>query len=260
MKVHELRQILEDFVKKPNKSWGEPVDGNGKPINLNKALSKRNQVNLKQSDISRARLRSGTFTEEQKHEFKRSMEKVGKSEQVIFPGDPDILPSSLPKRRCRQCGKKFRTTLSSQYEEIKCFRCHLEDAYPVYNRYATAFWTRGNWQLQALLDTGRGELTFWWWNKERSKGILRHQGLVSYFNLQGDISEFVLSSAIENKGCCYNIAFNLIKDTVKIESTEAASIDPRAHYHTYTVEAEEEILPTVVNMMPQWMIKAHNSK
>ncbi|MFP4022473.1 MAG: hypothetical protein ACLFTS_01330, partial [Candidatus Paceibacterota bacterium] len=76
MKVHELRHTLVDFVKNPNKSWGRPVDGNGKPTNLNEARSERNKVKLKQSDINRARLRSGTYTEEQKQEFKKLMEKV----------------------------------------------------------------------------------------------------------------------------------------------------------------------------------------
>jgi len=260
-----LREVLLNFIGNPNKSWGEPDDGDGKPVDLK--VGKQVRRTPDQSDINAARLKSGTYTQEQNRDYGKQVceteYRSGTAPTPYFPGDPDELPTSIPERTCSQCGKIFRSAKTD--ETIRCFNCSLEALCPVLpGRRIIAYWRRDGWLLEGFGDIGfHNEMTFRWSNRT-SGGNVCHQSLTVYRTGEGGIRKLVLSTVASAAERCYQVTFDLETDSVKFacadDVSRISSDDVRDDNYAKFVEMKEldnVVLDLMVAMIPSWMLYTH---
>lgn len=264
-----LREVLLNFVDNPNKSWGEPDDGNGNPVDLKVGEQIRRTPD--QADINTARLNSGTYTPEQHDNFWRQVcqteNRSGIAPTPRFPGDPDELPASIPERTCSQCGKTFRSVKTK--EEVKCFDCSLEALCPVLTgRHIRAYWRRDGWWLECFGDIGfHNKMTFRWSNRT-SGGNVCHQALTVYRTTEGDIRKLVFSTLASAAECCYRVTFDLEADSIKFARTKdkvctIKSDDVRDNNYANFVEIKKLdniVLDLMVAMIPSWMLYTYHPR
>lgn len=261
-----LQELLLDFVGNPNKSWGEPNDGNGNPVDIQVGEQVRRTPD--QSDINTARLNSGTYTPEQHDNFWQQVcqteNRSGIAPTPCFPGDPDELPASILETTCSQCGKTFRSVKTE--EKVKCFDCSLGELCPVLpGRHIMAFWRRDGWWMEGWGDIGfHNEMNFRWSN-QTSGGNVCHQSLAVHRTAEGNIQKLVLSTVASAAERCYKVTFDLEADSIKFARVDNVcsikSDDVRHDNYAKFIEMNELddiVLDLMVAMLPSWMLYTHH--
>ena len=265
MKLNLLLQTLINFVGKPNESWGEPTDGNGKPADINTGQQAR--VTVEQADRNTARLNSGTYTKEQYDDFDHQLGQVERDGRgtAYFSGDPNGLPANVPERAC-SCGKTFRSAKTD--DEVKCYECNLDQLCPVLpGRHVTAYWRRDEWRLHAFGDIGfHNEMTFQWYNSN-SHGNVCHQGLVVHRNTNGTIRKLVFSTVASRSRRCYAVTFDREANSIKfarvdnVSSIRSSDVADNSYSKFVAMEELDDIVLDLMEaMLPSWMLYKHRPR